>query len=174
LALVVVIQTERLRLIPLTLDQLRSYITDPGDMERELKVGISRGIVTDRLRRAIEMKTSKMADVDPSMHVWYTYWLILVEDAHFGAGLVGYKGSPDDQGEIEIGYGMDGAYRNQRYMTEAVRALIAWAFQDEGCRAVIAPDIKRWNKASNRVLEKAGMEVYKETEEALDWKVSRK
>jgi RimJ/RimL family protein N-acetyltransferase len=58
-------------------------------------------------------------------------------------------------------------------MTEAVKGLIEWAFQDTRCRAVIAPDTKRWNVASHRVLEKVGMRVYNETEEALDWRVDK-
>jgi len=167
------IQTERLRLIPLTLDQLRCYVVVPEDLERELGLEVSRGIVTDRLCRAIEMKVSKMERVDPSEHCWYTYWLIVVKDRQYGAGLAGFKGVPDAQGKTEIGYGIDAAYRSRGYMTEAVKGLIEWAFQDVRCRAVIAPDTKRWNVASNRVLEKAGMRVYNETEEALDWRVDK-
>jgi RimJ/RimL family protein N-acetyltransferase len=119
------------------------------------------------------MKVSKMERAAPSEHVWFTYWLIVVEDLHYGAGLAGFKGLPDDRGETEIGYGIDAAYRNRGYMTEAVSALIEWAFQDERCRAVIAPDTKRSNKASNRVLEKVGMRVYNQAEDALDWRVDR-
>jgi ribosomal-protein-alanine N-acetyltransferase len=167
------IQTERLRLIPLSLSQLQCYVAAPEVLGREFGFGVSRDIVTDGLRRAIEMKVSKMERVDPAEHAWYTYWLIIVEDGPYGAGLAGFKGVPDDQGRIEIGYGMDPAYRSRGYMTEAVKALIAWAFQDTRCRAVIAPNTKRWNVASNRVLEKVGMQVYNETEEALDWRADK-
>jgi RimJ/RimL family protein N-acetyltransferase len=167
------LHTERLRLIPLTVEQLQCYITDPGEVEQELGVEVSKDIVTTRLCRAIEMKVSNMKQIDPLEHVWYTYWLIVVEDDQYGAGLAGYKGLPDNQGEAEIGYGIASAYRNKGYMTEAVRGLIEWAFQDQRCRAVIARDTKKSNKASNRVLEKAGMRVYNETEDALDWRVDK-
>ena len=173
MTLIMEIQTERLRLIPLSLSQLQCYIAAPEVLERELGFGVSRDMVTDRLRRAIDMKVHKMERVDPAEHAWYTYWLIIVEDRTYGAGLAGFKGLPDDQGTIEIGYGIELAYRSQGYTTEAVQALIAWAFQDARCRAVIAPDTKRWNVASHRVLEKVGMRVYNETEEALDWRVDR-
>jgi ribosomal-protein-alanine N-acetyltransferase len=173
MTLIMEIQTERLRLIPLSLNQLQCYVAVPEVLERELGFEVSRDIVTDRLRRAIEMKVSKIERVDPSEHAWYTYWLIIVKDRPYGAGLAGFKGLPDDQGKTEIGYGIDTAYRSRGYMTEAVKGLIAWAFQDTRCRAVIALDTKRWNVASNRVLEKAGMRVYNETEEALDWRVDK-
>jgi RimJ/RimL family protein N-acetyltransferase len=167
------IQTERLKLIPLSLDQLRCYIANPKVLGHEVGVEVSHDIVTDRLRRAIDMKISKMEQAVPSEHLWYTYWLIIVKDKSYGAGLAGFKGVPDQQGQTEIGYGIDPAYRSQGYMTEAVKGLIEWAFQDTRCRAVIAPDTKRWNVASHRVLEKVGMRVYNETEEALDWRVDK-
>lgn len=167
------ISTERLRLIPLTLDQLRCYIPTPEDLEQGLGVKISRDIVTDRLRRAVSMKLVKMERADPLEHNWYTYWLIVVKDGSYGAGLAGFKGLPDEEGKVEIGYGIDPAYGNTGYTTEAVRGLIRWAFQDPRCRTVIAPGTKKINTPSIRVLEKAGMRVYNETEDALDWKVDK-
>ncbi len=167
------IQTERLRLIPLTLVQLQNYIANPEVLEQELGFEISRQIVTERLRRAIALKIAKMERVVPAEHEWYTYWLIVVKHSPFGAGLAGFKGLPDPQGQTEIGYGIDPAYQNQGYMTEAVKGLIEWAFQDTRCRAVIAPDTKKWNVASNHVLKKVGMRVYGETEEALDWRIDK-
>ena len=68
---------------------------------------------------------------------------------------------------------MDPAYRSTGYTKEAVKGLIGWAFQFPGCRTVIAPDTKKGNVASNRVLEKAGMHVYNETEDAYDWKIDK-
>ncbi len=167
------IQTERLRLIPLLLDQLQCYIASPEVLEQELGFEVSRAIVTDQLRRAIAMKIARMERASPSVHAWYTYWLIVVRDSLFGAGLAGFKGLPDTQGQVEIGYGLDPAYQNKGYMTEAVQGLIQWAFQDPGCRAVIAPNTKKWNVASSHVLKKVGMQVYGKTEEALDWRIDR-
>jgi nucleoside-diphosphate-sugar epimerase len=165
------IQTGRLQLIPLTLEQLQNYITNPTKLEQKLGFAVSREIVTDRLRRAIAMKVGKMERVPPLEHEWYTYWLIVLKDQPFGAGLAGFKGLPDAQGQAEIGYGIDPICQNKGYMTEAVKALIEWAFQDARCRAVIAPDTKKWNTASNHVLKKAGMQVYGETKDALDWRM---
>ena len=167
------IQTERLRLIPLLLDQLQCYITSPEVLEQELGFDVSREIVTDRLRRAIAMKVEKMERIAPTEYEWYTYWLIVLKDKPFGAGLAGFKGLPDTQGQVEIGYGIDPAYQNKGYMTEAVKGLIEWAFQDPRCKAVIAPNTKKWNAASSHVLEKVGMQVYGETEEALDWRIDK-
>lgn len=167
------ILTERLKLIPLALDQLQRYIPSPGDLEQELGFEISRDIVTDRLRRAIAMKIAKMERADPLEHNWFTYWLIVVKDGPHGAGLAGFKGLPDEEGKTEIGYGIDPAFGNTGYTTEAVKGLIGWAFQDPRCKTVIAPGTKKVNTPSNRVLEKVGMRVYNETEDAFDWKIDK-
>ena len=103
-------------------------------------------------------------------HLWFTYWLLTLEGC--GVGLAGFKGAPDERGEVEIGYGLAPEYEGKGYMTEAVRALITWAFAQTNC-AVIAPQVLRSNLASQRVLEKVGMKIYKETEGESFWRLEK-
>lgn len=166
------IQTERLNLIALTADQLHLLLDAPEQLEQQLGFPISRENVADPVRRAIGMKLAKMAVAAKVLHPWHTYWLVVVA-GRYGAGLAGFKGAPDKDGVVEIGYGIDPAYRNQGYTTEAVQALIAWAFQDPSCCSVIAPNTRKDNPASNRVLAKVGMRVYDEADDALSWKVEK-
>lgn len=161
------IQTARLRLLPLTVEQLAQVLEDPGKLETALSVRISRAMVTERMRRAIGMKLEKMALAPRQDHPWYTYWLVVIVEANFGAGLAGYKGIQNGKGVVEIGYGIDPAYQSQGYITETVRALIDWAFSDPECRRVVARETPKSNPASLRVLEKVGMKVYAESGEAL-------
>ena len=58
-------------------------------------------------------------------------------------------------------------------MSEAVTAMIQWAFQSPNCLYVIAPGTVRANTASCRVLERVGMHVYDETEETLSWRIEK-
>jgi ribosomal-protein-alanine N-acetyltransferase len=167
------IQTERLNLIALTSDQLRLILDTPEQLEQELGLPISRANATDPVRRAIGMKLDKMSGLAAERHPWYTYWLVVVSARPFGAGLAGFKGEPDLDGTVEIGYGIDPDNRNQGYTTEAARALIAWAFEHPACRAVIAPDTRKDNPASNHVLAKLGMHVYAETGETLSWRIEK-
>ena len=164
------IQTKRLRLVALTLAQLDLCLEDPGRLGRELGVSISPRLVDAPARRATGFKTKTMSESGTESHPWYTFWLVVIAAERYGAGLAGFKGEPDECGEVEIGYGIDPAYRNRGYTTEAVKALIAWAFQDPACRLVLADTLKD-NIASNRVLIKAGMKIYYETDEGLCWKI---
>ena len=134
---------------------------------------VSRRILTERLRRAIKMKIAKMTEADVHEHFWFTYWLIVINEDGFGAGMAGFKGVPNEAGEVEIGYGIDPEYQGKGYVTEAAKSLIGWAFQRNGCLSVLAPDTKRENAASNRVLEKVGMHIYYESEDALSWRIDK-
>ena len=167
------LKTQRLDIIPLTRIQLRQYLEYPDLLEQELGIPISREIVTENTQRAIRKKFSKMTHADQAQLAWYTYWLLVIRTVPFGAGLVGFKGFPDQNGEAEIGYGIDQSYQRQGYTTEAVKAMIAWAFEETLCRAVVARNTKKSNLASQRVLLKAGMKVYEESEDAFCLRVER-
>ena len=167
-----ILQTQRLRLIALNMNQLRAYLNTPEKLETELGTAVSREILTDTVRGAIALKLARMERVDARSHSWMTYWLILVESASFGAGLVGYKGIPDHNGAVEIGYGIDPDYQNQGYTTEAVQALIRWAFHQPNCLAVTAHAVR--NPASGRVLEKVGMQVFRSEGEDNFWRITKK
>jgi RimJ/RimL family protein N-acetyltransferase len=167
------LDTERLVLIPLSPVQLQLYLEQPDRLEQELGFPISRAIITERVQRAIRMKLAKLAQVEPARSAWFTYWLLVIRAAPFGAGLAGFKGFPDQNGEAEIGYGIDPGCQGQGYTTEAIQRLIAWAFEEPACRWVVARDTQKANLASLRVLAKLGMQVYQESEDALWLRVGR-
>lgn len=58
---------------------------------------------------------------------------------------------------VELGYVMNKAYQGNGYMTETVRAIIHWAFQQPSIYRVYATTSVD-NIASQRVMEKAGMQ----------------
>jgi [ribosomal protein S5]-alanine N-acetyltransferase len=168
-----VLHTERLDLIPLSPVHLQLYLEQASQLEQELGISISQAVLTERAQRAIRMKIAKMANAEQIQTPWYTYWLIIIRVLPFGAGLAGFKGFPDQNGEAEIGYGIDPNFQGKGYTTEAVKCLISWAFQEAACLAVVARNTKKWNLASLRVLTKAGMKVYEETDDALWLRVDR-
>jgi RimJ/RimL family protein N-acetyltransferase len=122
------ISAGRLELIPLSRSQLEICLVDLSSLEQQLGLMIARDFFTERVQRAISMKIEKMRETDESRHVWLTYWLIVVKETNIGAGMLGFKGYPNAEGSTEIGYGIDPAYQGKGYMSEAVQALIEWAF----------------------------------------------
>ncbi|MGB7873497.1 MAG: GNAT family N-acetyltransferase [Anaerolineales bacterium] len=164
-------RTQRLLLVPLTLSQLRLCLTDLPSLEAELGLSVSRNVLTKRVQRAIRMKIKKMTGTDVSCHVWQTYWLIVVREDKLGAGLAGFKGVPNENGSTEIGYGIDPAYQNMGYTSEAVQVLVNWALQDPFCKAVTATTVE--NPASRRLLEKLGARLVAEDETSTSWEFTQ-
>jgi GrpB-like predicted nucleotidyltransferase (UPF0157 family)/RimJ/RimL family protein N-acetyltransferase len=150
------IETERLVLLPLTMTQLQTSLDDPARLAQELGVSLADDLFAGSVRRPIEKKLEIMAGLAEADHPWVTYWLIIPHESPVGAGLAGFKGYPNKKGEVEIGYGMNPAFQNKGYMTEAVAALVDWALAWPECTAVTA-ETEIDNQPSIRVLEKVGM-----------------
>jgi|YNPMSStandDraft_1061717.scaffolds.fasta_scaffold63312_2 ribosomal-protein-alanine N-acetyltransferase len=168
------LQTERLRLIALSLPQLRRLVNAPQQLEAELGCAVSGGMIRPAMSSAIGIKIARMKQADEADHAWYTWWLVILKAENRGVGLVGFKGGLNRYGEAEISYGIEPAAEGRGYATEAARALIGWAFRDPRCTAVTAQVSDKSNIASLRVLEKCRMRLVREDEEGSYWKVSRK
>ena len=165
------IHTPRLRLLELNLGQLELILSDLVALENELGLTIQGGVVTERVQRAIRMKVEKMRRVGQSQHAWFTYWLVVVKEENIGAGLLGFKGYPNAKGSTEIGYGIDPAFQNMGYMSEAVQALIGWAFTHLFCNVITATEVE--NPASKRLLEKLGAIQTKSDERSTSWEIRK-
>ena len=160
---------EHLQLVPLSAAQIQFCLTRPDQLEAELSVPVSRPVMAPAVvQHALRVKKQRLINASAKEFAWHTYWLMVITSEPFGAGLIGFKGIPDNNGEVEIGYGIDAAWRNKGYTTEATRMLIDWALQQDTCLAVTAWSDKD-NTASARVLQKAGMFVGRETEEQYCW-----
>jgi len=161
------ILTHRLLLVPLTSSQLQLCLTNLPTLEAEIGLSISRDVQTKRVQRAIRTKLKKMEKIDEVHHLWQTYWLIVISVDNFGAGLAGFKGVPNENGSTEIGYGIDPAYRNKGYTSEAVQALVDWALEHPFCKAVTATTVE--NPASRRLLEKLGAHLVAKDGLSTSW-----
>lgn len=165
--------TPRLRLIALSFNQLKHIYLAPDALESELGLPISRQMLEGVVQRALRMKLDRMQKEDPSRHPWFTYWLIITPNPPLGAGMVGFKGAPDETGTVEIGYGIDPACQNQGFMTEAVAAMLNWAFSQPGCHRVTAIGVLRGNLASQSVLLKCGFNCNIQTDNTFDYEILR-
>ena len=72
-------------------------------------------------------------------------------------GTAGFKGPPDEDGTVEIAYGIVPAYEGRGYATEAAAALVEFAGESGRVRLVRAHTLPTPN-ASTRVLAKCGFE----------------
>jgi hypothetical protein len=131
------------------LAQLRLCLANLPALEAELGLSISREVLSERVRGAIRKKITKMSGMDEACHPWQTYWLIVIIEGNFGAGLAGFKG----------------------YTSEAVEALVDWALGQPVCKRVTATAVE--NPASRRLLEKLGARLLAENEVSSSWEFTR-
>ncbi|MBX3511080.1 MAG: GNAT family N-acetyltransferase [Hyphomonadaceae bacterium] len=77
---------------------------------------------------------------DPEGQGWYG-WVLLANGGERSpprlVGIAALIGRPDDDGEVELAFGLMPEFRGLGYAGETVRALSAWAFAN-GARRVIA------------------------------------
>lgn len=97
-------------------------------------------------------------------------WIVLSKNKGEFVGDIGFKGKPNKNQTVEVGYGICPHAQNKGYATEAVNALLGWAFNSH-VNKVTAECLKD-NLASIKVLEKVGMKKISEDEEMLFWEIS--
>ena len=132
-----IIETERLAIRTMSEDEMHSLIEKQTDKEL--------------IKAYSEMLQESLEHLDA--WEWYAAWAIEKKDGtHIGD--LCFKGFNDD-GSVEIGYGITEENQGKGYATEAVEAVIVWALDQPGVRQVEA-ETERDNKKSQRVLEKCG------------------
>lgn len=93
-------------------------------------------------------------------------WLIL-DDHERIVGECGVKALPDDNGVVEIGYGLAGPSRGRRLGTRAVTALLDELASTRAVRTVVA-EVAVDNLASRRLLERLGFALDR-TDDGYVW-----
>jgi len=93
-------------------------------------------------------------------------WQVRERETGLLIGGAGFKGAPDDDGVVEIGYGLAPAGRGRGLATEAVVALVAHAFA-RGAASVRA-EVETGHTASERVVTRAGFTAG-ESDAAVTW-----
>ena len=150
------IRTDRLELFPLSADAIDALLQADDRRLRSLTgaafpapvvpppyMAESLPVVRDRLRS------------DDRQAEWWN-WLIVRQDNREAVGSVAFGGEPDAAGAVLIGYAMYPGREGKGYATEAVRAMVDWAFAQPGVKVVraLAPV---WNTPAVHVAEKVGM-----------------
>ena len=132
-----IIETERLAIHTMSEDEMRSLIEKQTDKE---------------LIKAYSEMLQESLDHRDAWE-WYATWAIeLKAGTHIGD--LCFKGLNED-GSVEIGYGIIEENQGKGYATEAVEAAVAWALDQPGVHQVEA-ETEQDNKKSQRVLEKCG------------------
>jgi ribosomal-protein-alanine N-acetyltransferase len=169
------LETTRLKLVPLTHEQMILYKNEPEALADSLNIRYIKRqtdpAVAEDLREAIEFwiqQTKKNRD----QFEWFTTWEIILKAEQVAVGGIGFSGLPDEHGKSMTGYGLDMRYYGRGIATEALQVMIDWAFQNSSLKTIIA-DTPLQHTASHRVLLKNNFTESSRDEELVHWSLNR-
>jgi [ribosomal protein S5]-alanine N-acetyltransferase len=154
---VTILETERLRLIPVTLAIVEAILAD--DVVRTARE-IGARLPDPWPGRALIERAffASIDDVrkDPEARLWGDRIALSRDDDPRLIGSVIFHGRPSRDGVVEVGYGIEAGSQGNGYASEALRAQVEWALTREGVSCVRATT-PPWHQASIKVLERAGL-----------------
>lgn len=161
--------TPRLRLISASADMLRAALRDDSELGGMLSARVA--AEWTEFGAPVFDYVLKQLEAHPEQQDWWTYFPVTRNHPTLiGSG--GYKGPPDEDGFVEIGYEIAPTYRNHGFATEMARTLIDHAFSHPGVQGILAHTLAEKN-ASVAVLSHSGFQKSDELpdeEEGTIWK----
>jgi RimJ/RimL family protein N-acetyltransferase len=146
--------TARLEIVARTVELARVEIEDIAALAASLRVPVPETwpppLNDEHSQRSFLTALERSRPEDAG----WTLWFCLLRSPRSLVGNAGFKGAPKE-GAVEIGYSMVEAQQRNGYCTEAVRALIQWAFDHPEVRMVTAHTLPGL-MPSIRVMEKCG------------------
>lgn len=151
-----IINTERLELYVLDARQMRLWLNDIPALEKELNCSYKAESIEGFFRKIVEGQ-AKLTEENVSEYYWHSFWFLIRRSDRTVVGSVDFKTGPNENGEVEIGYGLGKGFEHNGYMTEAVAAMCLWAKAQDGVSHVIA-ETDLDNVPSQNILKRCGFE----------------
>ena len=164
-----ILKSERLYILPLSGDEVGLLAEDPAALETKLTVAYRGEPLAGHLLEVTRSQHKKIQS-DSENYLWHTFWMFTLKKDRIIIGSACFKGPPDVDGAVEIGYGTNALYQNKGYTSEAVHALCTWALKQPSVRHIVA-ETEKDNIPSQKVLEKCGFTIQKETADSLWWQI---
>ena len=168
------LQTERLILFPAGLPILDAMVRKEWPQLSSLLGGVDLADGWTHFPEALAWMRDHLKENPEETGMW-SYCVIHRNDVRL-IGTCGYKGFPDPDGFLEIGYEIAVAYQNRGLATEAALALTGHALSMNGVSGVMAHTLAEEN-ASAAVLRKLGFQFVEEIvdiEDGLIWRWIKK
>ncbi len=166
--------THRIKLINCTPEILQKALEGDRALAEYLGVTVP-DIWTESGRGMFEFVLNQIADT-PEDAAWWTYLPIYLSE-NVLVGTCGYKGPPNAEGMVEIGYEVAEDYRGNHLASEMAKLLIGNALAHPEVKVIYAHTLSEHN-ASTKILEKCGFKFVKEIMDPTDgpiwlWQIDR-
>jgi ribosomal-protein-alanine N-acetyltransferase len=162
------IQTNRLKLLPFTVQICEETLS--GEISCLTDLGIAPAKdwpdleTLDTLPRIL---TNLNKVPSPS---GFESWMIIHKSTNVLIGDIGFKGTPNEYGQIDLGYGIVQSETQKGYAKEAALGLIEWAFMQAEVKMITASCSKE-NFASQKILVFLNFKKVEERDEMIYWEL---
>ena len=129
-----IIESARLRLVPLTLSYVTSAPDERATLARETGAEVPASWPPELWDQDAQDWTRRMLEQDPATD-WIPRCIVLRQPQPIVCGVIGIA-APDADGRVLIGYGVLPEFRRRGYAAEALGGIVAWAFGDSRVRIV--------------------------------------
>jgi len=164
----IIIETDRLQIMPLKAYQLKLLVEDMSLLEKELNCTYCAEPLDGEFLDIVKVQTIKTEN-DEANYLYHSFWLIIRKSDRIVLGSACFKNIPNENQEVEIGYGLGKDFENQGYMTEAIQAMCHWAMAQENISHVIA-ETGIDNPKSENVLKRCGFVRYQQ-DKGIWWRL---
>lgn len=151
------LRTERMLLVACDLARFDAMLEGEAALSRVLGLPAAENWTGGFDVEAVATRLRVGLASDPARLAWWAR-LFLHQDDHCLIGFGGYKGPPNADGVVEIGYALAPSYRGVGLATEAASAMARTALASSGVACVRAHTLPEDN-ASTAVLRRVGMRL---------------
>ncbi|MFL0250303.1 GNAT family N-acetyltransferase [Clostridium neuense] len=163
------IVTDRLILMPITLQIAEALMKNDNSEILKLGMKTNKAWPTNDTNDILPIIVKSLKENEPS---GFETWMIERKDSKEIIGDIGFHGMPDENGEVEIGYGLVENERRKGFGFEAARAIMDFAIAHEAVKVVKA-DCLINNIPSARILDRLGMKEIRRDSELIYWEYSK-
>ncbi|SFC40368.1 GNAT family N-acetyltransferase [Clostridium uliginosum] len=158
--------TNKLILIPITLEITKSLINGSSKEIEKLGIKCDKKWPTEDTMDILPIINNSLEK--NKIPTGFETWMIVDKNNKRIIGDIGFHGSPNEKGEVEVGFGLVEHERGKGFGFESLNAIMDWLNFQESVK-VIKAECLISNKPSARILEKAGLKEINRDNELIYW-----
>ncbi len=158
--------TDRLIIIPMTYSMICAVLSGTHKELEQLDIHLSGKWPLQDTLDILNFISNNMNKDDRISG--FGVWMVVKKENMTVIGDAGFKGEPDENGEIEIGFGLIEEEHRKGYGYEVASSLIEWVSRNKAVK-VIKADCLINNTGSITILKKCGMREVNRDGEFIYW-----
>ena len=164
------IQTSRLTILPFTIDICEESLLNSFGTIASMGICPGNGWPDQETLETLPRIIKNLSKVNqPS---GFESWMIVDRSTNLLIGDIGFKGIPNEDGKIDLGYGIIENERRKGFAYEAATGILQWAFNQKNVRVITASCLIS-NIASQKILSLLNFSIVKKENEMIYWRLTK-